>query len=111
MKQIILALTFFAVISSASAAVAGPDIKGRNAKESIKEAVVYPAFAIEQGLEGIVWLRVKVQSDGRVDVVQASSTSNDLLRYVVDKVESMVLNPEDYAASEPFNLKFDFVLL
>ena len=111
MKNLILAFTLFALTLTVGAHPTHPLTKGRSAKEVIKETVVYPQFAIEQGLEGTVWMRLQIDQNGRVEVVKANSTNNDLLRYAVDKVENLNLAEGQYEAGQPFNLKFDFVLL
>jgi hypothetical protein len=111
MKHFILSLTLFTLIGSAGATVPSPEIKEQQARETIKASISYPAFAIEQSLEGVVWIRVQLLPNGHVEVIKASSSNNDLLRYTVDKIEALVFDTESYQTSEPFNLRFEFVLM
>lgn len=76
----------------------------------IRASIEYPQFASEQGIEGTVYLRLELLENGHVNIIQANCANNELLRYVVDKVETMKFDPEIYKVGEPFNMKFSFTL-
>lgn len=113
MKTKITLLTAMLLIGFSSVFASIPSLDGTkvDARQEIKVSIDYPDFAIEQGLEGVVYVRLEVLDNGKVNILNASSLSNDLLRYVVDNIEAMYFDPAIYITGQPFNLKFSFLLL
>jgi len=112
MKTKFACLVFALILGIGSAFATVPDsasIKMQPAKE-IKAAIGYPAFAIDQGVEGTVYVRLVILEDGSVNILEAHCSNNDLLRFVVDKVIAMKFDPSEYETGEPFNMRFAFSL-
>lgn len=112
MKTKIITLSAMLLMGFSSIFAGNPDgdKTKMEAREDISLRIDYPEFAIEQDMEGTVYVRLELLENGQVNVIKANSPSNELLRYVVDNLETMHFDPEVYATGEPFNMKFSFVL-
>lgn len=55
----------------------------------IEQEMDYPDFAIEDKLEDIVVLEVKIEKDGSLDVIAANSTYDNMRKYAVETVENI----------------------
>jgi len=111
MRTFILTIALTLAFGTLSAMVPEPESANVKAKQVVKNAMVYPEFAIEQGIEGVVYMQLQVDDQGRIEVVKANSCCNELLRYAVDKIEGMKVEEGKYEPGKPFNMKFQFILL
>ncbi len=85
-KVIILAIATFLVATTVKANYSKSEVI-----DNIKKELNYPHKAIEQGMEGDVYVAFKLDDNGKVIVSQANSADEDLKKIVVEEIES--LNP------------------
>jgi hypothetical protein len=108
MKAKVLSLLVVAFLSLNVAFAAKPPA---NVKAEVVKEVGYPDFAIEEELEGDVYVSFTVKEDGKINVVEAHSTSTELKDYVTDKLETVKVDIFKTEANEKYNMKFTFNLL
>jgi hypothetical protein len=108
MKTKIIALFVVAFLLVGTAVKA--DSYKKEVINKVKKEMVYPDIAIQDNLEGDVWVAFRVDDDGKFQVFQANSTDEDLKAIVVDKLES--INPPEVgiAPNELYYMKFSFKL-
>ena len=60
--------------------------------KQLKEEMKYPSFAIDQQLQCCVVVRIAIQEDGTLDVIESNSMSKELEKHVIKTVEKMEAN-------------------
>jgi hypothetical protein len=79
-------------------------------KSEIMKHLTYPQEAKSQLIEGDVWLKVCVDEESHVKVVDLSSTNPDLGEYVKQELSSLYLENPGCTKGEVFYLKVRFDL-
>src|SRR6056297_910818 len=58
-------------------------------KQTVQQEVDYPEFAVEEKLEGTVWVEFTINENGKIQVEKVNSMCVPLKNYVVRKIEGM----------------------
>lgn len=87
-----------------------PDPK-MQVKQAVASKVVYPEFAVDLGIEGIVYASFNILPDGSIQVVQIESTNKELKDYVSKKLKEIKVNCNEEASTDVYNMKFRFELI
>ncbi|MCF8331199.1 MAG: energy transducer TonB [Bacteroidales bacterium] len=80
-------------------------------KQTVRQQIDYPEFAIEENLEGTVWVEFTVNESGKIKVGQINSACIPLKNYVLNKLEGMEAFKLVDASKEKYQMYFDFHLL
>lgn len=90
------------------------DNKEPDPKLQVKQLVIkemtYPEFAVDLGIEGVVFASFSVNEDSTLKVIEVNS-ANDRLREYVDKKLKEIKVSQVVGSDEVFNMKFTFELL
>lgn len=108
MKTTILTIVSFLILlfsGISRASTTGP--MGGDIDKVLKKQIVYPAFAREQKLEGVVLVDFTVNADGTIKVNITNQSDDRLKEYVVSKLEQIKLKPE-LSVEETYCVKFIF---
>ncbi|MGE4289808.1 MAG: hypothetical protein AB7E36_14075 [Salinivirgaceae bacterium] len=79
-------------------------------KHKIEKSIDYPKEAVENGLEGDVWLKVCVNEESRVKIIDLSATSPELGEHVKKELGSLYVNNPGCMAGETFYVKIRFTV-
>lgn len=79
-------------------------------KHKIEKAIDYPKYAAEEALEGDVWLKVCVNEESRVKIIDLSATNPILGEHVKKELSSLYVNNPGCMAGESFYLKIKFTV-
>lgn len=77
----------------------------------IQNEMDYPEFAVEEKLEDVVVLEVKIEDDGSLDVVSVNSIHDDMKKYAVETVENINTNSFAKYAGQTVLVKVKYDLL
>lgn len=117
MKTRIATLMLMLVLFIAGSAFASkPVIASKAVSTSVatqlKGEIKYPSFAIDQKVECCVVVRLVIQEDGTLDVIESNSMSKDMEKYVIKTIENMESNGDlkNYAGQNVL-LKVKFELI
>ena len=55
--------------------------------KQLKEEMKYPSFAIDQQLQCCVVVRIAIQEDGTLDVIESNSMSKELEKHVIKTID------------------------
>lgn len=80
-------------------------------KQAVKQEIQYPDFAIEQDLQGTVWVEFTVDENGKIKVEQINSMCVPLKNYVLNKLEGMDAFELVSGSKEKYQMRFDFHLM
>ena len=80
-------------------------------KQTVKQAIEYPEFAVEENLEGTVWVEFSLTEDGKIKVEQLNSDCIPLKNYVLEELDGMDASKFVDAKKEKYQMHFDFHLL
>jgi outer membrane biosynthesis protein TonB len=58
-------------------------------KTTISNSLIYPSFAKEDNIEGDVWVKVQIDENGKLKVVQSNAMDDVLENYTRNKIESL----------------------
>ena len=114
MKTKISLLTAMFLIGFVSVFANTPPENDRAKKSACNDARLelnYPNAALEQDIEGIVYVQCVVQEDGKVMVLESNSGCGLLCTYVTESLSQVVFDPDKFITGEPFNLKYTFEIL
>jgi outer membrane biosynthesis protein TonB len=80
--------------------------------KQLKSEIKYPAFAVDQKFECCVVVRLVIQEDGSLDVVESNSMSKSMEKHVIKTIESMEANGDlkNYAGQNVL-IKVNFKLI
>lgn len=87
-----------------------PDPK-MQVRQAIVSKVIYPEFAVNEGIEGTVYARFTISKDGLIQVIQVESCNEELKTYVSSKLKEIKIEVNEQVAEEVYNMKFKFELL
>jgi hypothetical protein len=79
-------------------------------QQSIKTNIEFPALAVEQQLEGAVFVEFTVNADKKVEVLNCNSLVGELQSYVYNKVSGMTVEVTPDLIGKTFLMRFDFNL-
>lgn len=117
MKTRIATLIFIMGIFLAGTAFASKPVIASKAVSSsvanqLKSEIKYPAFAVDNKFECCVVVRIVIQEDGTLDVVESNSMSKDMEKHVIKTIENMETNGDlkDYAGQNVLiKVKFELI--
>lgn len=107
---IVAALMVFNFTNADNSNSAEPQKQAQLAKK-VTKAIEMPQFAIDNSIEGDVYVNFSVRSDGSINIIKVNSGQQELKEYVIDELKKMYITPEDGVVDKEFNLKFSFRLL
>ncbi len=87
-----------------------PDPK-MQVRQAIVSKVIYPEFAVNEGIEGTVYASFSISKDGKIQVIQVESCNEELKIYVSSKLKEIEIEGNEQVADEVYNMKFKFELL
>ncbi len=108
MKTKIIALFVVAFLLVGTAVKA--DSYKKEVINKVKKEMVYPDIAIQDNIQGDVWVAFRVDDNGKFQVFQANSTDEDLKALVVEKLEKINPPAAGIAPNELYYMKFSFKL-
>lgn len=110
MKTKLIALIALIGLFSFSNTYAGE--KEKMVKQTVQQEIQYPQFAIEQDLEGTVWVSFVIKDNGEIEVTQINSDCIPLKNYVLNKMENMdAFKLVTSTHEESYQMYFDFHLI
>jgi hypothetical protein len=103
---------FIAGSAFASKPVIASKAVSSSVAKQLKSEIKYPSFALDQQFECCVMVRLVIQEDGTLDVVESNSLSKDMEKYVIKTIENMETNGDlkNYAGQNVL-LKIKFELI
>jgi len=66
---------------------------------------------LESKLEGVVYARIAVQTDGTIKIIQIASRQEDLKKHVEKELKKLKVDPKDFVIDESMDMKFVFKLM
>ena len=86
--------------------------KGRSqqVEEAAKDSSQTPTQFINtpDRLKGIVEVSFRIDTYGKVDILEIKSNNPELIKYVAARLERIKLNPEEYQPGKTINYRFSF---
>lgn len=80
-------------------------------KEAIVSEIDYPNFAQQNLIEGEVWMKVMLQNDSKLRIVDLSSTQPELGEYVKNELSDVTLINSNVKPGQEYFLKINFELV
>jgi len=77
-------------------------------KQAIADHLTYPKFAKNNMLEGEVWLKVTLDENSTVKIVELSATNPDLGEYVQNELADLTIEKSSFKAGNIYFLKVKF---
>ncbi|HEY9115443.1 MAG TPA: energy transducer TonB [Bacteroidales bacterium] len=71
--------------------IASKAVSGSIAKQ-LKSEIKYPSYAVDEKIECCVVVRLEIQEDGTLDVIESNSMSKKMEKHVIKTIESMEAN-------------------
>jgi hypothetical protein len=87
------------------------NITKEKVKETVKNYVKYPEFAIEEKLQGDVIVNFALNQDGCLKINEIYSRVPELQAYVKEKITVLKFPVEEKLVDEPILMRFSFQLL
>lgn len=112
MKKVVLLLVGVVVLS-----ISGLNAKNLPAvaaklpadlKEVITQQIDYPNFADENQIEGEVWMKVTVNEDSKLRIVDLSATQPQLGKHVENELANLTIKNSGVTAGQVYFLKVAF---
>ena len=79
-------------------------------KHTLAKPIDYPNAAAANGLEGDVWLKVCVNEESRVKIIDLSATNPELGEHVKKELGSLYVNNPGCMTGETFYVKIKFMV-
>ncbi len=105
------AILLLAIVTLGLSSVLSAKTISENVKTEISKHMVYPTLAQEQMIEGEVWIKVAMNENQEVTVVEISSTNPELKALVQAQVENISIENTDIQMNEVVIMKFKYDLL
>ena len=80
-------------------------------QQTINSKIQFPVVAIEEQIEGVVFVEFEIKNDGKIEVLNCSSLAGELQSYIFLTLSAMKVTPEAELLGEKFLMKFDFKLI
>lgn len=107
MKKSILILTILMLIISISYANSPESVL----QQTIKSQIQFPAFVLDEQIEGTVFVEFTIKEKGSIEVLNCSSLQRELQSYVFLKSSSLNVNPDPERTVKNFLIRIDFKLI
>lgn len=79
-------------------------------KQEIASHLNYPNFAKENLVEGEVWMKVTLDENSAVKIVDLSATNQDLGAYVKEELSGLTIEKSDFVVGSIYFMKIKFDL-
>ena len=87
------------------------ELKGKPAENTLKKLVdkhmIYPVFQNDD-MEGTVDVSFKINTEGKVNILNIKSSNPDLIDYVVKKLKKIQLDQSDQSIGQTIKYRFVF---
>lgn len=80
-------------------------------KEEITKNIDYPSFAQENMVEGEVWMKVTLNENSKVEIVDISSTNPELKEFVLAELNDVTIENTSIKAEDIYFMKVKFELI
>jgi len=103
---------FLAGTAFASKPVIASKAVSSSVVKQLKSEIKYPSFAVDEQVECCVVVRLVIQEDGTLDVVESNSMSKKMEKHVIKTIESMEANGDltNYAGQNILiKVKFELI--
>lgn len=104
-KALIIAIVAFFAVTAVNASGTKKEVISK-----VKKEMTYPEFAINEKIEGDVWVAFRVDDEGNFQVYQANSANQELKELVIKKLEKITPPEIGAAKNELYQMKFSFKL-
>jgi hypothetical protein len=103
---------FLAGTAFASKPVIASKAVSSTVAKQLKSEIKYPAFAVDEKFECCVVVRLVIQEDGSLDVIESNSISKSMEKHVIKTIENLEANGDlkDYAGQNVLiKVKFELI--
>jgi len=83
---------FIAGSAFASKPVIASKAVSSSVAQQLEKEIKYPAFAVDQQFECCVMVRLEIQEDGTLDVIESNSMSKEMEKHVIKTIENLEAN-------------------
>jgi hypothetical protein len=80
-------------------------------KQEITNHIDYPQFADENRIQGDVWMKVTLDENSQVRIVDLSATNQELGKYVRKELKDVKIENTSFKTGEVYFMKIKFELL
>lgn len=80
-------------------------------RQTITEQIKFPSSAVDQKIEGVVFVEFTVSTDGKIEVINCNSLQGELQTYVYEVLSETKVTPDREIAGKTFLMRFDFKLI
>jgi|GEM_PF-1704332 len=80
-------------------------------QQTINSQISFPESAIENLIEGAVFVEFTVKADGSIEVLNCFSEQGELQCYVFATLSAMKITPEAEVVGQTFSMRIDFKLV
>lgn len=80
-------------------------------RQTITEKVKFPSNALEQKIEGTVYVEFKVTPEGKIEVLNCFSLQGELQTYIFQTISGISVSPDPELLGITFVMRFDFNLI
>lgn len=96
MKNSVVTILFILMLSISAYSDNGKemDTLGGKINSVIRSEITYPEFALELGLEGVVYVQYKVQTSGIIKVINIAGNDPRLCNYVREEISKIKVDAE-----------------
>lgn len=111
-----LCVAFLALVLCQCEAYAGHEGvqkgQGQQVTETAKDSTQTPTQFLQtpDRLKGIVEVSFRIDTEGKVDILEIKSNNPELIKYVAARLERIRLNPDEYQPGKTINYRFSFGL-
>jgi len=107
MKTKIIAIVALVVLTITFTQAKDPQTSLR---QTITEQIKFPASAVEQKIEGTVFVEFKVTTDGKIEVVNCNSLQGELQTYIFQQLSTITVIADPEIIGKTYLMRFDFNL-
>lgn len=80
-------------------------------KQEVAKHIDYPSFAKNELIEGEVWMKVALNKDSKVEIVDLSATNQKLGKYVRTELKDVTIDNPSFKEGNVYFMKVKFDLL
>ena len=110
MKTKLIAIAAILMLAFSSS-YAGFSKSPSDLEKTIKSEISFPASAIENQIEGSVFVEFTVNDDGSIEVLNCFSEQGELQCYVFSTLSKLKVIPDDEVVGKTYTMRFDFKLI
>ncbi len=109
---LIVAVVFgVATVSATNPPVSNAALLPADFKTEVSKHIDYPNNATETGIEGEVWMKVTLDENSEVQIVDLSATNPELGEHVKNQLENVSIKNTSFVAGNVYFMKVKFDLL